>query len=203
MNASAGIHQLAYVVARLLIMLWSGLASYFSVCREKPLITILHDRKVIETRVLTSGAEVEIIRRATISIRARVVAISRARPPCGDDDIELVPIDIGLAWRSLANNLYRNVVFGFRQSYQDDGGRLLLSSTILGSHQPNSTHAHLVMPNGIPPALPKLGDIVNISGYLVDLKLTHNGEEQYWETDLTPGDELCETIYVSRMEIDR
>jgi hypothetical protein len=193
---------MAYAMTGLISLAYSSI-SPMKCIHSAPEVELLPNPLELETRVI-NHEEVKIIAKATIELEAVVLCSSWARllPGCSDE-AALVPLDLGLGWRRMSDPLTR-ALMRIQQNYFDDGRRDMQFTSPSQRHLKmcieHSSHMHFVFPPemNLPEQLPKRGTPVYIKGLLVDLEWP----EKRWHTDLTPGDDKCETVYLQRMIVN-
>lgn len=177
--------------------------SPFSVLHARPSVEILPCPELLETRTILDEP-VTITARASIEMEAVILCSSWARqlPSCPGEAI-VAPLDLGLGWGRMSDPITRNLS-RIKQVYTDDGGRWMSFSSEsqlqVNMSMKHSAHIHVVFPPKfiMPEKLPKKGTPVYLKGLLVDL----DWPDRKWMTDLVPGNEHCETVYLQRMIVN-
>ena len=144
----------------------------------------------------------ELTRKASFNIRARVLS---KEPYYMGRTADLAPIDLALGWGEMSDSAVLNQIDisqsarWYRTSY-DLPPPISEQQVIF-----NSSNMHMIPARkGIERKLKKLreGDIVSISGYLVDVS-HHSG--WYWHSSMSrldTGDGACELVYVESLIVE-
>lgn len=193
---------MAHAMTGLISLAYSSI-SPMKCIHSAPVVRPLPNPLELETR-LVNHEEVKIIAKATIELEAVVLCASWAKllPGCSDE-AALVPMDLGLGWRRMSDPITR-VMTRIQQHYYDDGRRYMQfispSRRQLKMCIEHSSHMHFIFPPRMTPPerLPKRGTPVYLKGLLVDIEWP----EKRWLTDITPGDDKCETVYLQRMVVN-
>ena len=174
----------------------------FQRAQTKPLVRILEEAKMVEI-TYERGIKIEVVAVATVTVEKAYVISSKTERARGDTfqlrtENELVPHDLFIGW-GLMSSPFSSRMFSYQTVYENDGSRSMYSfsderkiSRALG----NCAHVHMM--NRIDFEVPSKGQCVSFEGYLVDIYID---DVRTWATDLTIGDEHCETIYPTQFKI--
>ena len=174
----------------------------FQRAQTKPIVRILDEALMVEDNYVR-GVKIEVVAVATITVEKAYVISSKTNRARGDTfqirtENDLVPNDLFLGW-GLMSSPFSSRMFSYETVYKNDGSRSMYSwsdERKISRARGNCAHVHMM--NRIDFKVPSKGQCVSFEGYLVDIYID---DVRTWATDLTIGDENCETIYPTQFKI--
>jgi hypothetical protein len=154
-------------------------------------------------RVAKDGYDIAITQKAAYTVRG--VVVGRENYHSGWNSL-ISPADVALCWGKLAENgTYRRLKWsqGNRWYFWRVGEEFGYNNDFVAQHSSNN---HMI------PATPNLakavkslkaGDVVEITGHLVDVTATKNSQNYWWNSSTSTadrGDGSCEVIYLTRLK---
>jgi hypothetical protein len=178
-------------------------AAPFKKAQEKPVVSPMPNGAQVIELTYDKGVEIKIVAVAQVQIKKAYVIRANRDKAIGSTfktqtENRLVPLDLFIGW-GLMSSPFSTRLIDYETSYTEDGGRFINYSSDdykVNKAYGNCSHIHLMTPD--PYRMPKRGDCVTISGYLVDVYIDGVCT---WPTDIYFGDENCETIHPYSFEV--
>lgn len=178
-------------------------AGLFKKTNEKPIVTPMPNGAQVIELTYEKGVEIKIVAVAQLEIKSAYVISAKRDQAIGNTfktqtEKRLVPVDLFIGWGLMSSPLSTRM-FDYKVDYTEDGGRFIeyISDDYkVNKAYGNCAHVHLMTPDRF--TMPKHGQCVSITGYLVDVYIDGICT---WPTDTSLGDENCETIYPSSFRV--
>jgi len=166
---------------------------------EEPIVQPGNWNDIVKT---VGGINFKLIPKAKIKIACVVVSINSTNY---DEAKELSPVDLGVAWGKLADkDMYKYIKYAshFNREW-------LIADKFDCPLGDAYSHSH-ISNNHIIPADENILKVIKkskkkcllIEGYLTDIRAQIPSGTFCMDTDLVPGNRMCEIIYVTRITMD-